>query len=211
MVMVCRKLRVIDIVSGEWDDENQDVKTVFGKVNEIRAFGTVMDKFVTEDGKYSFIILDDGTETMRLKTWRDDVRRMDGIEKGDIVDVIGKLNYYNEEIYISPKIIKKISYNFWLLRHLEIIENLKTLPQEEIEVKKVKEEVKEKKEEIDEFEILDTDKTTKKILEILESGELSKEEIIKKTSLDEIDVELALRELADEQKIEEKNGKFKAV
>ncbi|MCK4310909.1 MAG: hypothetical protein KAV80_05600, partial [Methanomicrobia archaeon] len=102
-------------------------------------------------------------------------------------------------------------YNFWLLRHLEIIENLKTLPQEEIEVKKVKEEVKENKEEIDEFEILDTDKTTKKILEILESGEFSKEEIIKKTSLDEIDVELALRELADEQKIEEKNGKFKAV
>ncbi len=209
--MVCRKLRVIDIVSGEWDDENQDVKTVFGKINEIRAFGTVMDKFVTEDGKYSFIILDDGAETIRLKTWRDDVRRMDGIEKGDIVDVIGKLNYYNEEIYISPKIIKKISYNFWLLRHLEIIENLQTLPQEEIEVKKDMEEVKEKKEEIDEIEILDTDKTTKKILEILESGELSKEEIIEKTTLDEIDVELALRELIDEQKIEEKNGKFKAV
>ena len=205
--MVCRKLRVIDIVDGEWDGENQNVKTVFGKINEIRAFGTVMDKFVTEDGKYSYIILDDGTETIRLKTWRDDVRRMEGIEKGDIVDVIGKLNYYNEEIYISPKIIKKIPYNFWLLRHLEIIENLKNLPKEETKVK----ETEEKKGEIDEIEILDTDKTTKKILEILESGELSKEEIIEKTSLDEIDVELALRELADEQKIEEKNGKFTAV
>jgi len=206
--MVCRKLRVIDIVSGEWDDENQCVKTVFGKVNEIRAFGTVMDKFVTEDGKYSYIILDDGTETIRLKTWRDDVRRMDGIEKGDIVDIIGKLNYYNEEIYISPKIIKKISYNFWLLRHLEIIENLKTLPKEKIETKVTKEK---KKEEIEEFEILDSDVTIKKILETLKSGEFSKEEIIERTSLDEIDVELALRELTDEKKIEEKNGKFKAV
>jgi len=208
MLMVCRKLRVIDIVNGEWDDENQCVKTVFGKINEIRAFGTVMDKFVTEDGKYSFIILDDGTETIRLKTWRDDVRRMDGIEKGDIVDIIGKLNYYNEEIYIFPKIIKKISYNFWLLRHLEIIENLKTLPREKIETKVTKEK---KKEEIEEFEILDSDVTTKRILETLESGEFSKEEIIKKTSLDEIDVELALRELTDEKKIEEKNGKFKAA
>ena len=206
--MVCRKLRVIDIVNGEWDDENQCVKTVFGKVNEIRAFGTVMDKFVTEDGKYSYIILDDGTETIRLKTWRDDVRRMDGIEKGDIVDIIGKLNYYNEEIYISPKIIKKISYNFWLLRHLEIIENLKTLPKEKIETKVTKEK---KKEEIEEFEILDSDVTIKKILETLKSGEFSKEEIIERTSLDEIDVELALRELTDEKKIEEKNGKFKAV
>jgi RPA family protein len=208
MLMVCRKLRVVDIVNGEWDDENQCVRTVFGKINEIRAFGTVMDKFVTEDGKYSYIILDDGTETMRLKTWRDDVRRMDGIEKGDIVDIIGKLNYYNEEIYIFPKIIKKISYNFWLLRHLEIIENLKTLPREKIETKVTKEK---KKEEIEEFEILDSDVTTKKILETLESGEFSKEEIIEKTSLDEIDVELALRELTDEKKIEEKNGKFKAV
>ena len=206
--MVCRKLRVIDIVNGEWDDENQCVKTVFGKVNEIRAFGTVMDKFVTEDGKYSYIILDDGTETIRLKTWRDDVRRMEGIEKGDIVDIIGKLNYYNEEIYISPKIIKKISYNFWLLRHLEIIENLKTLPKEKIETKVTKEK---KKEEIEEFEILDSDVTIKKILETLKSGEFSKEEIIERTSLDEIDVELALRELTDEKKIEEKNGKFKAV
>ncbi len=206
--MVCRKLRVIDIVNGEWDDENQCVRTVFGKVNEIRAFGTVMDKFVTEDGKYSYIILDDGTETIRLKTWRDDVRRMDGIEKGDIVDIIGKLNYYNEEIYISPKIIKKISYNFWLLRHLEIIENLKTLPKEKIETKVTKEK---KKEEIEEFEILDSDVTIKKILETLKSGEFSKEEIIERTSLDEIDVELALRELTDEKKIEEKNGKFKAV
>jgi len=208
MLMVCRKLRVIDIVNGEWDDENQCVKTVFGKVNEIRAFGTVMDKFVTEDGKYSYIILDDGTETIRLKTWRDDVRRMDGIEKGDIVDIIGKLNYYNEEIYISPKIIKKISYNFWLLRHLEIIENLKTLPREKIETKVTKEK---KKEEIEEFEILDSDVTAKRILETLESGEFSKEEIIEKTSLDEIDVELALRELTDEKKIGEKNGKFKVV
>ncbi|HEC95452.1 MAG TPA: hypothetical protein ENI50_00325 [Euryarchaeota archaeon] len=208
MLMVCRKLRVIDIVNGEWDDENQCVRTVFGKVNEIRAFGTVMDKFVTEDGKYSYIILDDGTETIRLKTWRDDVRRMDGIEKGDIVDIIGKLNYYNEEIYISPKIIKKISYNFWLLRHLEIIENLKTLPKEKIETKVTKEK---KKEEIEEFEILDSDVTIKKILETLKSGEFSKEEIIERTSLDEIDVELALRELTDEKKIEEKNGKFKAV
>ncbi len=208
MLMVCRKLRVVDIVNGEWDDENQCVKTVFGKINEIRAFGTVMDKFVTEDGKYSYIILDDGTETMRLKTWRDDVRRMDGIEKGDIVDIIGKLNYYNEEIYIFPKIIKKISYNFWLLRHLEIIENLKTLPREKIETKVTKEK---KKEEIEEFEILDSDVTTKKILETLESGEFSKEEIIEKTSLDEIDVELALRELTDERKIEEKNGKFKVL
>ena len=206
--MVCRKLRVIDIVNGEWDDENQCVRTVFGKVNEIRAFGTVMDKFVTEDGKYSYIILDDGTETIRLKTWRDDVRRMDGIEKGDIVDIIGKLNYYNEEIYIFPKIIKKISYNFWLLRHLEIIENLKTLPKEKIETKVTKEK---KKEEIEEFEILDSDVTIKKILETLKSGEFSKEEIIERTSLDEIDVELALRELTDEKKIEEKNGKFKAV
>jgi len=206
MIMVCRKLRIMDIVNGEWDEEDQSLKTIFGKIDEIRAFGTVMDKFVSEDGKYSFIILDDGTETIRVKTWRDDVRRMEGIEKGDIVDVIGRLKYYNEEIYVSPRIIKKISYNFWLLRHLEIIESLKNLP-EHIE----KEEIKEITEEVEELEILDTDITAKKILDVLKSGEMSRDEIIEKTSLDEIDVELSLRELIDEKKIEEKNGKFRVL
>lgn len=221
MTMVCRKLRIADIVGGKWDEETRSLSTILGETTEVRAFGTVMDKFISEDENYSHLILDDGTETIRIKTWRDDVERLNGIEKGDIVDVIGRLSYYNEEIYISPKIVKKIPYNFWLLRHLEIVELLETLPEEEREIEKI-DESKEpeeeivtedvaKTEEVDEVDILDTDETAKTILELLDSEELSRDEIVERTAFDEIDVELALRELIDEEKIEEKEGKFMAV
>lgn len=208
--MVCRKLRIADIVEGEWDEEERSAKTILGDVNEIRALGTVISKFISDDGNYSHIILDDGTETIRLKTWRDDMKRMEEVEKGDIIDVIGRLNYYNEEIYISPKIVKKISYNFWLLRHLEIIELLKNLPEGETERKEEETEIEEP-ENTDEIELLDTDETTNRVFETLKSEKMSREEIVEKTSLDEIDVELALRELLDEQKIKEKDGNFTAV
>jgi RPA family protein len=217
MVMVCRKLRIQDIVEGTWDEEDREITTAYGRVDEVRACGTVMDKVITEDGKYAYIILDDGTETIRLKTWRDDVARLDGVERGDIVDVIGRLNHYNEEIYISPKIIKKISYNFWLLRHLEIIDMVKTLPKQPIKKHEKKEDNREEREReprmepADEIAIMDTDETAEKIFEIIERETLSREEIIEQTSLDEIDVELALRELLDEEKIKEKDGKFTAV
>ncbi|MEA1993846.1 MAG: OB-fold nucleic acid binding domain-containing protein [Euryarchaeota archaeon] len=208
--MVCRKLRIADIVEGEWDEEERSAKTILGDVNEIRALGTVISKFISDDGNYSHIILDDGTETIRLKTWRDDMKRMEEVEKGDIIDVIGRLNYYNEEIYISPKIVKKISYNFWLLRHLEIIELLKNLPEGETERKEEETEIEEP-ENTDEIELLGTDETTNRVFETLKSEKMSREEIVEKTSLDEIDVELALRELLDEQKIKEKDGNFTAV
>lgn len=207
--MVCRKLRVADIIEGEWDEEERSVKTILGDVHEIRTFGTVIGRFISDDENYSHLILDDGTETIRLKTWRDDMKRMEGVEKGDIVDVIGRLNYYNEEIYISPKIVRKISYNFWLLRHLEIIELLKNLPEERMTEEK--EQKMKEPEGVEENDLLGTDETTDRVFEALKSNEMNREEIVEKTSLDEIDVELALRELLDEQKIKEKDGKFTAA
>ncbi|MFX0136239.1 MAG: hypothetical protein ACFFDN_21545 [Candidatus Hodarchaeota archaeon] len=74
---------------------------------------------------YGYLIIDDGTETIRIKVWGDDIRKykVEDLNIGDNVDIIGRVREYNDEIFIMPEIISKISDPNWeLLRELEKIE-----------------------------------------------------------------------------------------
>ena len=94
-----------------------------------------MTKFITEDGNYGFIVLDDETDTLRVKAFKN-TKIFDNIEVGDLVDVIGKIREYDEEIYLSPEIVRKIENpNFLILRKAELLNQKKEF--EEIK-KKVK-------------------------------------------------------------------------
>jgi len=104
------------------------------KISRVRVLATVIDKFVSEDGNYITLTLDDTTDTIRCKIFMnsnfpDSTSRQNlinqkvisNIEKGDLIDVIGKIREYNEERYIQPEIIVKIEDpNFEVLRKLEI-------------------------------------------------------------------------------------------
>jgi RPA family protein len=90
------------------------------RISRVRVLATVIDKFVSEDGNYATLTLDDTTDTIRCKVFRD-LEIIENIEKGDLIDVIGKIKEYNEERYIQPEIIVKIDdSNFEVLRKLEI-------------------------------------------------------------------------------------------
>ncbi|MCD6274667.1 MAG: hypothetical protein J7J15_01390 [Candidatus Aenigmarchaeota archaeon] len=104
------------------------------KISRVRVLATVIDKFVSEDGNYATLTLDDTTDTIRCKIFMNsnfsdnisrqnliDLETLENIEKGDLIDVIGKIREYNEERYIQPEIIVKIEDpNFEVLRKLEI-------------------------------------------------------------------------------------------
>jgi len=104
------------------------------KISRVRILATVIDKFVSEDGNYATLTLDDTTDTIRCKIFMNsnfsdnisrqnliDLEAINNIEKGDLIDVIGKIREYNEERYIQPEIIVKIEDpNFEVLRKLEI-------------------------------------------------------------------------------------------
>lgn len=216
--MVARKVRIFDLVNGEFlREENRSfVKTVFGNVSEVRILATVVDTFTSEDRSFSTITLDDGTETLRVKTWNQDVEVLQPFEKGDFVECLGWVREYNNEIYLIPELIKKVSPNKWILRELEILESLLKIPKEEKEElveEEVLEEIEENvdEEDLEEFEILDEDEIAEKVFSVLKKGEMDKKEIMAETQLDEIDVELALRELLDMGKIKDLGGKFKVI
>ena len=134
------KTEIKDIIDGRYVKaegfESNYVITPNGlKISRARILGTVMTKFITEDGNYGFIVLDDETDTLRVKAFKN-TKIFDNIEVGDLVDVIGKIREYDEEIYLSPEIVRKIKNpNFLILRKAELLNQKKEF--EEIK-KKVK-------------------------------------------------------------------------
>lgn len=100
---------------------------VLGIIIEIKIFRQDQTEGNMEGTKkdYCYLVVDDGTETIRIKVWGDDINKykLPDLKIGDDVDIIGKIRNFNDEIYIMPEIIRKISDpNLELLRELEKIE-----------------------------------------------------------------------------------------
>jgi len=267
MRMTAVKLRIQDLVEGTFDGKY--VHTMFGEVSEARILGTLVDVFISDDNNYISLTVDDGTETVRIKAWGQDVGNLKQFLKGDLIDVVGKVREYNDEIYLTSEVISKVPPNKWVLRELELMKvfvesdekrpavgaepeevqhvepeadvaaeseagseeveaergELKEVQGEEmgIEAEPKKEEEEEKKEisaekkqvseevdfeKIEEFEIFGEDEVVETVLDLLET-EMTKETLIAQSGLDEIDVELALRELLDEGKIEKEGEAYR--
>ncbi len=130
--MTAKKVMVSDLINGEWVKkeglEPSFIITKKGeKVSRARLLGTVVSKFVSEDGNFGSLTLDDSTDTIRIKAFKD-LKILELSDVGDLVDIIGKVREYNEEIYLIPEIIKKLDDpNVELLRKLEILKKMKTL------------------------------------------------------------------------------------
>ena len=87
-------------------------------VLRVRIFGIVSSVYVNEDRTYGSLTVDDGSDTIRLKLWkgklqdkdgivRNDLDMIENITKGMIIDVLGKVKEWENEIYIIPEGIYK--------------------------------------------------------------------------------------------------------
>lgn len=123
-----KKIRIKDIVERtcEKDDANTNyIRLEDGsRIFRVRILGTVINRFVSGDGKFAAITVDDGTGTIRCKTFND-IRTIEKFDKGHIVDIIGKIKNWNDETYIQPEaIVKTDDPNMETLRKLEIARDL---------------------------------------------------------------------------------------
>lgn len=127
-----KKVRIFDIISGKFFPGNKEemkpsyLITNFGeKVSRVNLLATVTEKFESEDENYATITIDDGSEAIRVKVFRENVKLLNGIEPGNLVLVIGKLKEYQGEIYVNGEVIRKIQdVNYENLRKLEILDKL---------------------------------------------------------------------------------------
>jgi hypothetical protein len=91
------------------------------KVSRVRILGTVVAKFVSDTGSFGSLTLDDGSDTIQARVFREDMERIEVIRPGDIVDLIGRVKEYNGENYVSLESAVRIDDPNWeLVRKLEL-------------------------------------------------------------------------------------------
>lgn len=152
-----KKVRIYDILNGKYFPGSKEemkasyVITPFGdKVSRVNIIATVIEKFESEDGNYSSIRIDDGTEALRVKFFKEDTAIIKNVDVGDLATIIGKVKEYNGEVYINGEIVRKVDdVNTENLQKLEVLDEL-------IEKKKVVDEIKNLLDEMSEEELKKT-------------------------------------------------------
>ncbi len=120
---IAYKLRIGSILSGNPITENERLKhleTQGKKVIRVNIIANVIDKYIQEgEKKFGSITLDDASGQIKIKTFGEDIEKFSQLAQGDTILCIGFLRSWNNEIYITPEIIKKKSPEFLLVRKLE--------------------------------------------------------------------------------------------
>jgi RecG-like helicase len=133
---VAFKFRIGDIFSGRpivVEDRLQHVELNGKEVVRVNVIANIVDKYLQEgEKKYGTLTLDDGSGQIKLKFFGEDVSKVSDKNQGDTVLCIGLLRSWNNEIYITPEILKKKSPEFLLVRKLECdLDKPKVLGREE--------------------------------------------------------------------------------
>ncbi|MCS4541224.1 MAG: OB-fold nucleic acid binding domain-containing protein [Euryarchaeota archaeon] len=122
------KVHVKELINGEFypsegEYEPSYLLTPFGlRVSRARILGTVVYKFLADDGNPLFIRVDDGTETIRVWCFEEKRALLEEANIGDIVDIIGRVKEREGEVYLVGELITKIEDPNWeLLRELELL------------------------------------------------------------------------------------------
>ncbi len=144
------KLRIGDLLRGKPISEQVEEQQRFrflelGDKNIVRVniVANIIDKYESEGSqateqepgrkKYSNFTIDDASGQIRLKIWGDDAARFSEIIQGNTVVVIGTLRFYNNELYISPEIIRVVDPRYLLVRKLELdLEKPKQVDKQEV-------------------------------------------------------------------------------
>ena len=191
--MTAKKVTIKNLTGGEWvQQDGMDPSYVVAangqKVSRARILATVVSKFVSDDKNFGSVTLDDGTDTMRAKVFKD-MGPIERAEQGQLFDVIGKVREYNGEIYLMPEVMRRVDDpNFLLLRRLELARQEKDTPAE-VEAMNEEEKPPTKSEEL-----------RKQLLELIdaEKAGITYEELIKKSRRSENEVDSAVNELLSE-------------
>jgi RPA family protein len=121
---IAYKFRVGGIVEGNQifeEDRLTHVDINGKKVVRVNVIANIVDKYVQEgEKKFGSITLDDASGQIKVKLFGDDIDKLSDLNQGDTLIVIGLLRSWNNEMYITPEILKKKDPTYLLVRKLEV-------------------------------------------------------------------------------------------
>ena len=121
---IAYKFRIGDLLVAKPIMEGEKFKFLeFGDKNVVRVnlIGNIVDRYDSQGEKtYTFFTLDDGSGQMPLKVFGDDAVKFKDVSQGMTVVVIGVMRYWNNQLYVTPEIIKEKDPKYLLIRKLEV-------------------------------------------------------------------------------------------
>ncbi|MEW6063304.1 MAG: OB-fold nucleic acid binding domain-containing protein [Nanoarchaeota archaeon] len=119
------KVWISDLVGKEFviDESEQNPSYILinnNKVNRVNIIASVIQKYSNGANTYTDLVLDDSSGTIRIKSWREDTNLLADINVGDVINVIGRVRKYQDEVYITPIIIKKLDSAWIIARKAEL-------------------------------------------------------------------------------------------
>ena len=156
-------LTIKDLIDGEYKtpaNEPAFIETAWGlSVFKVNLIATIIDNYVSDDEKYASITLDDGTSVIRSKAFQN-TRVIADIKAGTIIQFIGWVRNYNDELYLVPEIVKPVTnYDKLSLMKIEAHTFKKKYLNKKDETTTIKTDIKETKEQTKE-ETIKTEKPT---------------------------------------------------
>ena len=90
------------------------------KIVRVNVIGNIVEKYESlGETKYISFTVDDGSGQIRLKAFGDSTDKFKNFYQGQTVVVVGVLRNWNQEIYISPEVVKEMNPKYLLIRKLE--------------------------------------------------------------------------------------------
>jgi RPA family protein len=134
------KLRITNILMGKpvlEGDRFNFLELGSKRIVRVNIIGNIVDKYESEgERKFLSLTLDDGSGQIKLRSFSEDIEKFRKFSQGETVLVIGVLRYWNNEVYISPEIIRSLDPKYLLVRKLEIEKSkekpIGIIPREEI-------------------------------------------------------------------------------
>lgn len=145
---IAYKLRVGEVFKGKqiMDGERFSFLELGDKkISRVNIVANVIEKYTSQEKQYISLTIDDASGQVRIKIFGEDVLRFSNINQGDTIMIVGLLRVYNNEIYITPEIIKIKDPRYLLVRKLEfekdapkVVDNQKILAVADQILKKIK-------------------------------------------------------------------------
>lgn len=134
------KLRIGDLLIGKpiFDEERFSFLELGNKkIIRVNVMGNIVEKYDSErETKFSTITLDDGSGQIKLKLFGEDTEKFGDISQGQTILVIGVLRHWNNELYISPEIVREQDPKYLLVRKMETekdkSKNYETIAKEQV-------------------------------------------------------------------------------
>ncbi|MBL7051753.1 MAG: OB-fold nucleic acid binding domain-containing protein [Nanoarchaeota archaeon] len=121
------KFRIGDLLKGIpiINEERFSYLELDGKrIVRVNVVGNITERYDNEgEKKYTFMTLDDGSGQLKIKAFGDDLEKLTNLNQGQTILVIGVLRSFNNELYITPEIVKDQDPKYLLIRKMESEKN----------------------------------------------------------------------------------------